>query len=82
MAHVKSAGGKVTQGGEVKGKRLGIKRYSGEKVSKGSIIVRQRGTKFHPGKNVGLGNDFTLFALKDGKVKFIKRAGDTLINIE
>ena len=51
---------------------LGVKAYDGQKLTAGSIIVRQRGTKFHPGKNVGQGRDFTLFALRDGKVKFIK----------
>lgn len=53
-------------------KRLGVKRFDGEQVTAGSIIIRQRGTKVHPGKNVGMGRDFTLFALKDGKVKFQK----------
>lgn len=53
-------------------KRLGVKRFDGQQVSAGSIIIRQRGTKVHPGKNVGMGRDFTLFALKDGKVKFQK----------
>ena len=53
-------------------KYLGVKKYDGELVTAGSIIVRQRGTRIHPGTNVGLGRDFTLFALKDGKVKFIK----------
>ena len=53
-------------------KSLGVKAYDGQFLKAGSIIVRQRGTKIHPGKNVGLGRDFTLFALKDGKVKFVK----------
>ena len=53
-------------------KYLGVKKYDGELVKAGSILVRQRGTRIHPGVNVGLGRDFTLFALKDGKVKFIK----------
>ena len=53
-------------------KRLGVKRYNGQVVSAGSILIRQRGTRFHPGANVGLGRDFTLFALKDGTVKFLK----------
>ena len=53
-------------------KYLGVKKYDGELVTAGSIIVRQRGTRIHPGTNVGLGRDFTLFALKDGKVKFVK----------
>jgi large subunit ribosomal protein L27 len=53
-------------------KRLGVKRFDGQKVKAGSILVRQRGTKFHPGENVGCGRDFTLFALVDGSVKFLK----------
>ncbi len=53
-------------------KRLGVKRFAGQKVTAGSIIVRQRGTKFHPGTNVGCGRDYTLFALIDGEVKFEK----------
>ena len=53
-------------------KYLGVKAYDGQALKTGSIIVRQRGTRIHPGKNVGMGRDFTLFALKDGKVKFIK----------
>lgn len=53
-------------------KRLGVKRYDGEVVTAGSVIVRQRGTKIHPGKNIGQGRDFTLFAQVDGKVKFLK----------
>ena len=57
-----------------KPKFLGIKAYGGEKVSAGTIIVRQRGTKFHPGRNVGKGRDFTLFALVDGEIKFNKHA--------
>ena len=55
---------------------LGVKAYDGQFLKTGSIIVRQRGTKIHPGKNVGQGRDFTLFALKDGKVKFIKGRDD------
>ena len=54
------------------GKRLGVKRYDGQVVRAGSILVRQRGTKFHPGNNVGMGRDFTLFSLVDGSVKFVK----------
>lgn len=61
------------------GKRLGIKIYGGQKVLKGQIIVKQRGTKFHPGKGVGLGRDHTIFALKNGTVKFKKRYGKNLI---
>lgn len=54
-------------------KRLGVKRFDGQKVTAGSILVRQCGTKVHPGENVGCGRDFTLFALKDGAVKFLKK---------
>ena len=61
--------------------RLGVKRYSGEVVSAGTIIVRQRGTKFHPGYNVGLGKDDTLFAKADGTVKFGTRRGRKLVDI-
>ena len=65
MAH-KKAGGSVRNGRDSQGQRLGVKRYAGEVVSAGSIIVRQRGTHFHPGTNVGIGRDDTLFAKKDG----------------
>jgi len=69
MAH-KKAGGSTRNGRDSESKRLGVKRYGGETVSAGSIIVRQRGTKFHAGVNVGLGKDHTLFAKADGQVKF------------
>ncbi len=69
MAH-KKGGGSSTNGRDSAGKRLGVKRYSGEDVTAGTIIVRQRGTQVHPGNNVGLGKDYTIFALIDGKVKF------------
>ncbi len=69
MAHTKS-GGSTKLGRDSESKRLGVKRFAGEFVKAGNIIVRQRGTKFLPGKNVGLGDDDTLFALKDGKVVF------------
>ena len=69
MAH-KKAGGSSKNGRESESKRLGVKRYGGEQVLAGSIIVRQRGTKFHAGVNVGLGRDHTLFAKATGKVKF------------
>lgn len=72
MAH-KKAGGSTRNGRDSESKRLGVKRYGGEVVSAGSIIVRQRGTKFHPGENVGCGKDHTLFAKADGKVQFIVR---------
>lgn len=69
MAH-KKAGGSTRNGRDSESKRLGVKRFGGEQVSAGSILVRQRGTHFHPGKNVGLGRDHTLFATEDGEVKF------------
>ncbi len=69
MAH-KKAGGSSRNGRDSNSKRLGVKRYDGETVITGNIIMRQRGTRIHPGRNVGLGRDFTLFALVDGKVKF------------
>lgn len=69
MAH-KKAGGSTRNGRDSESKRLGVKRFGGEEVSAGSIIVRQRGTKFHPGHGVGLGRDHTIFAKVDGKVKF------------
>lgn len=69
MAH-KKGGGSTRNGRDSQSKRLGVKRYDGELVRPGTIIVRQRGTRFHPGKNVGLGRDFTVFSLIEGKVKF------------
>jgi large subunit ribosomal protein L27 len=69
MAHKKGQGS-VRNGRDSHSKRLGVKRYGGETVTAGSILVRQRGTKFHAGQNVGTGRDWTLFALIDGKVKF------------
>ncbi|MDG4867013.1 50S ribosomal protein L27 [Marinospirillum sp.] len=69
MAHKKAAGS-TRNGRDSESKRLGVKRFGGESVSAGSIIVRQRGTKFHAGSNMGVGRDYTLFALTDGKVKF------------
>jgi len=69
MAH-KKAGGSSRNGRDSESKRLGVKVYGGQSVTAGSIIIRQRGTKFHNGDNVGCGRDFTLFALTDGVVKF------------
>ena len=69
MAH-KKAGGSTRNGRDSNAKRLGVKRFGGESVTAGNIIVRQRGTKFHPGNNVGCGKDHTLFATADGKVVF------------
>ena len=73
MAH-KKGGGSSRNGRDSNSQRLGVKRFGGEMVSAGSIIVRQRGTRFSPGSNVGLGSDDTLFAISDGVVKF-KRYG-------
>ncbi|MCL2831105.1 MAG: 50S ribosomal protein L27 [Betaproteobacteria bacterium] len=69
MAH-KKAGGSSRNGRDSESKRLGVKRYGGQLVLAGNILVRQRGTEFHPGENVGIGRDHTLFALADGKVQF------------
>ncbi len=69
MAH-KKAGGSSRNGRDSNSKRLGVKRYAGQLVNAGSIIVRQRGSTFHPGDNVGMGKDYTLFALETGVVKF------------
>lgn len=71
MAHKKGQG-TSRNGRDSQSKRLGVKKFGGQSVVAGNIIVRQRGTKFHPGKDVGIGRDFTLFALKDGKVEFDK----------
>ena len=73
MAH-KKGGGSSTNGRDSHGQRLGVKRFGGQLVNAGTIIVRQRGTKFLPGKNVGLGRDYTIFALINGSVRF-DRAG-------
>ena len=69
MAH-KKAGGSSRNGRDSEAKRLGVKRYGGEEVLAGNILVRQRGTEYHPGPNVGMGKDHTLFAMVDGVVKF------------
>ncbi len=81
MSKSKATGGKARQGVRRKGKRLGVKLFGGQEVKTGNILVRQRGTKFHPGKNVGVGRDFTLFALKDGIVKFRQHWGKKIIDI-
>ena len=69
MAH-KKGGGSTRYGRDSKAKRLGVKRYDGQVVVPGTIIVRQRGTRIHPGRNVGMGRDFTIYALIEGQVKF------------
>jgi large subunit ribosomal protein L27 len=81
MAH-KKAGGSSRNGRDTEGRRLGVKKYGGEAVIPGNILVRQRGTKFHPGDNVGMGRDHTLFALVDGQVKFHKTRARTTISVE
>jgi large subunit ribosomal protein L27 len=75
MAH-KKAGGSSRNGRDSERKRLGVKRFGGQAVIPGNIIVRQRGTQWHPGTNVGMGKDHTLFALVEGKVEFRTRAND------
>ena len=80
MAH-KKAGGSSRNGRDSAGRRLGVKKFGGEIVISGNIIVRQRGTKFHPGSNVGLGKDHTLFATSDGKVAFKKTRTRTFISV-
>ena len=72
MAH-KKAGGSTRNGRDSESKRLGVKRYGGESVLAGNILVRQRGTRFHPGKNVGCGKDHTLFATSDGVVRYVQK---------
>ena len=81
MAH-KKAGGSTRNGRDSESKRLGVKKFGGQKVKAGNIIVRQRGTKFYAGSNVGMGKDHTLFALTDGEVKFHKiRGGKNAVSI-
>jgi large subunit ribosomal protein L27 len=81
MAH-KKAGGSTRNGRDSAGRRLGVKKYGSERVIAGNIIVRQRGTKWHPGVNVGMGRDHTLFALTDGQVDFrTKVNGRVYVNV-
>jgi len=75
MAH-KKAGGSSRNGRDTAGRRLGVKKSGGQSVVAGNILIRQRGTQWHPGANVGLGRDHTIFALCDGKVEFRRRSGD------
>ena len=77
----KKAGGSSRNGRDSAGRRLGVKKFGGEKVLSVNIIVRQRGTKYHPGSNVGIGKDHTIFATKDGKVAFKKTKARTLISV-
>ena len=81
MAH-KKAGGSTRNGRDSESKRLGVKAFGGQEVSAGSIIVRQRGTKFHAGSNVGIGKDHTIFAVSEGKVEFTRgRGGRTFVSV-
>jgi large subunit ribosomal protein L27 len=81
MAH-KKAGGSSRNGRDSESKRLGVKKFGGEAVRAGNILVRQRGTKWHPGTNVGMGTDHTLFALQPGAVSFAKKAnGRTYVSV-
>lgn len=81
MAHKKGQGS-TRNGRDSHSKRLGVKRFGGENVRAGNILVRQRGTKFHPGLNVGIGGDDTLFALVDGVVSFRDKAGRKFVGVE
>lgn len=81
MAH-KKAGGSSRNGRDTAGRRLGVKKYGGEQVISGNIIVRQRGTKWHPGSGVGMGTDHTIFAVVDGSVEFAtKRNGRVFVSV-
>lgn len=80
MAHKKGASSS-SNGRDSNAKRLGVKRFGGQQVNAGEILVRQRGTKFHPGENVGRGGDDTLFALKEGAVKFTIKRNRRMVNI-
>jgi large subunit ribosomal protein L27 len=81
MAH-KKAGGSSKNGRDSAGRRLGVKKFGSEIVVSGNIIVRQRGTKYHPGKNVGIGKDHTIFATVDGRVLFREKSGRTFVSVE
>ena len=80
MAH-KKAGGSSRNGRDTAGKRLGVKKFGGEAVVPGNILVRQRGTKWHPGKNTGLGRDYTIYAMIEGRVAFKARDGRVFISV-
>jgi large subunit ribosomal protein L27 len=80
MAHKKGLGSSKN-GRDSNSQRLGVKKFGGETVKAGNILIRQRGTKVIPGKNVGLGKDFTIFALIDGKVKFTDKQGRKILNV-
>jgi large subunit ribosomal protein L27 len=77
----KASGGSTKNGRDSHSKRLGVKRFDGQIVRAGNVLVRQRGTKIYPGKNVGMGSDFTLFALVDGVVKFETRRNKKFVSV-
>jgi large subunit ribosomal protein L27 len=77
----KKAGGSSRNGRDSEGRRLGVKKFGGEVVIPGNIIIRQRGTKFHVGRNVGIGRDHTIFSVAQGHVKFTKVNGKTFVNV-
>ena len=82
MAH-KKAGGSTRNGRDSAGRRLGVKKFGGEVVVPGNIIIRQRGTKYHPGENVSIGKDHTIFAIKEGVVSFKKKSGSkSFVNVD
>ena len=82
MAH-KKAGGSTRNGRDSAGRRLGVKKFGGEVVVPGNIIIRQRGTKYHPGNNVSIGKDHTIFAIKEGVVSFQKKSGNkSFVNVD
>ncbi len=81
MAH-KKAGGSSRNGRDTAGRRLGVKKFGGEVVIPGNIIIRQRGTKYHPGDNVGIGKDHTIFALIEGIVAFREKKGKMIVGVQ
>ena len=81
MAH-KKAGGSSRNGRDTAGRRLGVKKFGGEIVIPGNIIIRQRGTKYHPGDNVGIGKDHTIFALIEGVVAFREKKGKMIVGVQ
>lgn len=80
MAH-KKGGGSTRNGRDSNSKRLGVKRYGGELVIPGNIIIRQKGTRYHPGSNVGLGRDYTIFAMAEGRVAFETKLGRKYVSV-
>ena len=81
MAHKKAGGSKANQGTNVIGKRLGVKKYAGEVVNPGDIIIRQRGTQFHPGTGVKIGRDYTIFSIGEGVVSVRNKKGNKFIDV-